>query len=55
MVGDYISTSLSGGTAYPAFAVARRPRGGVFNEAIYTRRGLAVPTAASLVRGEASP
>lgn len=36
MVGDYISTSWSGGTAHPVFAVARPPSGGVFDEAIYT-------------------
>ena len=54
MVGDYIATAFSGGTAYPAFAVARRPARSVFDEAIYTRTGLAVPTAASRVSAEAS-
>jgi hypothetical protein len=39
VVGDYISTSFSGGVAYPAFAVASAPKRGVFNEAIYTVRG----------------
>jgi len=36
MVGDYISTSFSGGTAHPVFAVASAPSGSVFNEATYT-------------------
>jgi hypothetical protein len=33
MVGDYVSTSLSGITAFPAIAVARAAIGGVFDEA----------------------
>ncbi len=39
MVGDYISTSFSGTPAYPAFAVAHAPSGGVFDEATYTVKG----------------
>jgi len=39
MVGDYISTSFAGGKAYPVFAIATAPRGGVFNEAMYTISG----------------
>jgi len=39
MVGDYISTSFSGGPAFAAFAVANSPSGGVFDEATYTVRG----------------
>ena len=39
MVGDYISTSFSGGPAYPAFAVANAPSGSTFDEATYTVRG----------------
>ena len=39
MVGDYISTSFCGGKAYPVFAVATAPRGGVFNEAMFTVLG----------------
>jgi len=39
MVGDYISTSFVGGPAYPAFAVASAPTGGVFNEATFTVKG----------------
>lgn len=36
MVGDYISTSFSGGVAYPTFAVASAPTNGVFDEATFT-------------------
>ncbi len=39
MVGDYISTSFSDGKAYPVFAIATAPGGGVFNEAMYTISG----------------
>ena len=36
MVGDYISTSFSGGTAHPAIEVAAANSGTVFNQATYT-------------------
>jgi hypothetical protein len=36
MVGDYISTSYSGGTAHPVFTLASAPSGTVFNEATFT-------------------
>jgi hypothetical protein len=36
MVGDYISTSFVGAPAFPAFAVANAPSGGVFDEATFT-------------------
>ncbi|HEX6798550.1 MAG TPA: sialidase family protein [Ktedonobacterales bacterium] len=39
MVGDYMSTSFSGGTAYPALVSANAPSGGVFDEALYTVSG----------------
>ena len=40
MVGDYISTEIIGGKAFPVFAVARPPStGGVLNEALYTVAG----------------
>jgi hypothetical protein len=39
MVGDYISTSFVGSPAFPAFAVANSPSGGVFDEATYTVQG----------------
>lgn len=35
MVGDYMSTSWSNGTARPAIEVALAPSGGVFNQATY--------------------
>ena len=38
MVGDYISTSFAGGPlAFPVFAIAKPPLGGVFNERAATR------------------
>ncbi len=39
MVGDYISTSFVGSPAFPAFAVATAPSGGIFNEATFTVKG----------------
>jgi hypothetical protein len=39
MVGDYQSTSFAGGVARGLFAVASAPRGGVLNEAMFTRTG----------------
>src|SRR5205807_3311556 len=36
MVGDYISTSFSGGPAYPAIVVAHAPSSGLFDQATYT-------------------
>ncbi len=39
MVGDYISTSFVGGRAFPMFAEAKAPNGGLFDEAIATIRG----------------
>lgn len=39
MVGDYISTSISGGKAWPTFAIANAPTGGVFDEAMYVPTG----------------
>jgi hypothetical protein len=36
MVADYISTSFAGGTAHPAFAVAKAPSGGkAFDQGMY--------------------
>ena len=50
MVGDYISTSYSGGTAHPIFAIATAPTGATFQESIATTAtglfsGAAVSTA----------
>ncbi len=39
MVGDYISTSFSGGPAFPAIAVANAPSGSTFDQATYTVNG----------------
>jgi hypothetical protein len=39
MVGDYISGSFSGGPAFPVFADAHAPSGGLFDEAMYTVTG----------------
>lgn len=39
MVGDYMSTSFSGGMAYPALVSANAPSGGVFDEALFTVAG----------------
>jgi len=36
MVGDYMSTSFSGGLAFPALVSANAPSGGVFDEALFT-------------------
>jgi len=48
MVGDYISTSFSGGTAFPAFALASVPSGTVFDEATFTvKYGIAAAGAAA--------
>jgi BNR repeat-like domain len=39
MVGDYVSTSIVGGKAFPLFEVATAPSGSKFNEALYTATG----------------
>ena len=39
MFGDYISTSIVGGKAFPQIAVARVPSGSVFDQAIYSPTG----------------
>jgi hypothetical protein len=39
MVGDYISTSIVGGRAWPTIAIANAPSGGVFDEAMYVPTG----------------
>jgi hypothetical protein len=50
MVGDYISTSFSGAPAFPAFALANAPSGGLFDEGTYTvRGGLSVTGAISVL------
>lgn len=39
MVGDYISTSISNGLAFPVIAVASAPTGSTFHEAMFTVSG----------------
>ena len=39
MVGDYISTSISGGLAWPVFAIATAPTSGTFHESMFTPTG----------------
>ncbi len=39
MVGDYISTSISGGVAWPLFALATAPSGSTFHESMNTVTG----------------
>lgn len=39
MVGDYISTSISNGLAFPVVAVASAPTGSTFHEAMFTVSG----------------
>ena len=54
MVGDYISTSFSGGLAHGVFMVATAPSGGVFNEAAFTNTS-GLSSAGSAVAGEVAP
>lgn len=42
MVGDYISTSIAGGSAFPIVALASAPSGGLLDEYMATVTGLAV-------------
>ncbi|HVB26149.1 MAG TPA: sialidase family protein [Ktedonobacteraceae bacterium] len=39
MVGDYISTTIIGGKAFPIFALAKAPKGTMLNEAMDTTSG----------------
>lgn len=56
MVGDYISTSWSGGTAHPVFAAGRTPTAAAFDEAIYTPTvGLRTEAAAAVHRSTDEP
>lgn len=56
MVGDYISTSYSGGTAHPVFAVAGPQSGTVFNEAMYApTNGLTVAAESLTAAGAKGP
>jgi hypothetical protein len=42
MVGDYMSTSISNGLAFPGIVVASAPSGNVFQESLYTVGGLSL-------------
>jgi hypothetical protein len=56
MVGDYISTSWSGGTAHPVFAIASAPIGDIFNERMVTpTTGLALDESAEEFFSEEYP
>jgi hypothetical protein len=51
MVGDYISTSFAGGRAFPVFAIAKPPTGGVFSErAAAARFDVTAPPLAARIR-----
>jgi BNR repeat protein len=52
MVGDYISTSFVDGDPKPFFAMAKPPRGGLFDEAIYTTAGRQRPDEPGIRRAE---
>ena len=54
MVGDYLSTSVpNGGRAWPTFAVATAPSGGLFNEAMYVPTG-GLPISGGTARASAA-
>jgi hypothetical protein len=50
MVGDYISTSISGNRATTVFAVGKPPTTAAFDEAMYSPGRLAIATAAEATR-----
>ena len=55
MFGDYISTTLTNGKAFPVFIVAFAPSGNVFNEAAYSiTGGLAVVSGSNSSAGDHS-
>jgi hypothetical protein len=54
MVGDYISTSIAGGRAWPAIAVANAPSGSTFDEATYEPTG-GLPIAGGAVHSITGP
>lgn len=51
MVGDYISTSISNGLAFPVVAVASAPSGSTFHEAMFTVSGGLAITGGALRAG----
>jgi hypothetical protein len=54
MVGDYISTSITGGRAWPAIEVANAPSGSTFDEATYAPTG-GQPITGGAVRAVTGP
>jgi hypothetical protein len=54
MVGDYISTSITGGRAWPTIAVANAPSGSTFDEAMYVPTG-GLPITGGTVRAVTGP
>jgi BNR repeat-like domain len=54
MVGDYISTSISGGLAATVFAVGNAPTTAAFDEAMYSPGRLAIATAAQATHAASS-
>ncbi|MCO5985851.1 glycoside hydrolase [Actinoallomurus spadix] len=54
MVGDYISTSVTGGRAWPAIEVANAPSGSTFDEATYEPTG-GLPITGGSVRAITGP
>src|SRR5207237_9754744 len=54
MVGDYISTSFSGGMATTVFAVGRDPTTEAFDEAMYSPGRLSVASLAQATHGASS-
>lgn len=54
MVGDYISTSITGGRAWPAIEVANAPSSGTFDEATYEPTG-GLPITGGAVRAVTGP
>jgi hypothetical protein len=54
MVGDYISTSIAGGRAWPTIAVANAPAGSTFDEAMYQPTG-GLPITGGAARATTTP
>jgi hypothetical protein len=54
MVGDYISTSITGGRAWPTIAVANAPSGSTFDEAMYNPTG-GLPITGGAIRAVTGP
>lgn len=54
MVGDYIATAFSGGSAHPVVALANAPNGGLLDEATYTAASTLAGLAAAAPLAEAN-